>query len=69
MLGAGRAVHPWVVLVGNVVGPAGEQPVAVQDTMEQSAGQTPGTPWVELEVAGGWMAGRLGLSADAPCVL
>lgn len=38
----------------------GEQPEAVQDTMEQGAGQIPGTPWMELEVAGVWTDREIG---------
>lgn len=51
MDGAGGGWWMWQL------GSSGEQPVAVQDTMEQGAGQTPGTPWMELDVAGDW-AGR-----------
>lgn len=62
-----------MVLAAGVVVPVGEQrweqPEAVQDTMEQGAGQIPGTPWMELEVAGVGQTGKLGLSVDAPCVL
>lgn len=58
---------------GNVVGPAGEQRRGAACGCAGHHGtkcwSDPGTPWVELEVAGGWMAGKLGLSADAHCVL
>lgn len=44
----------------------GEQPAAVQDTMEKGAAQTQGPRGWSWRIG---QAGKLGLSADAPCVL